>query len=1192
MDKCEKRLGKAIEKINLEIFDPKKYFNYEPALLVYEKNLYKLSTWKELLKVFYYLCNKGSPKAKDLFVSYRDQFLAESDGGLVPYPYRYNLNVLHVNGKCNFTSSVYRSFEGVKFSKDCYVSCYRTDPSRTLLNSFQSSGADNLYLIGKVIKTLRLKKVEFFLANKDFPSSQIEKEKDAIVKRLTDKSRVERKTEKNTKYFIAHINGEILSKEEKFFKRIDSEFNKKPLIGDIVISEEEEKYLRSYMSECLKEFIKNDLNKKIMTHPKVFAFGLVRYAMKYYGKKTFWPYFETEFGIEIKQSVQGEIHETYRYIMKKYKKIYDDQVTMKIDNISMHCFVTDPCADQLFDYIFDYWRLDLNRNIENIYGEEGKKYFSRLIEEIKANNDTAVNNIMKHTSMALALQEKSGRLRLKRILQLMDSCFWEHAEIPQTGNRFNELLRKWMGKEKGKFLQESKIVLTEHGKRGNTLLSRPQLCVSFQNELFSIKFPREILVHCDETEYPMWEVTIGNQRMMRRVNLLEGRIGLYTQECELAFPAEGLFQKMTLTLLSDRRKYKTYYIPADDIRFFNDKGINFECKSGFLPTGNLIIYSKTENVPQVLYRDPVWPSYKNNMYRCLYDLVDGDILKYECGFALPVGRPVAEGLAGKATKGVFIQDGDGRTEIYTSLPKIIFKARREQVGGTFLKIYGHGESERFLRLTDMSYNEFRLDKTLDDVYAYIVDLNDYIFKNDIYTIEMNVPHSKAAYRFRFAYLQAMQFEFLNAPYVFCGGGEICFAADVPIKTNRDWTITDFAKSLAFSFEKNGEDEIDITDNHLVLQYKMADRLVPLYFKIPAFAWKFEKNDEWNYKRPADFSLKKLPPRLYVCGPFDFENKATKLNVDNRFSCDFDETDIYAEKVAGENFYRFNLESAKSWMDRSTVKRTINITLGGNMHKLFDVLCRSYIGGGNLYADHDTKTLYGKFDIIGDSEYSVKVQRNGETVGEDIPLIDGGFSLKTERIGGEYLVTVYEMIEDESGFDFDTVKLGEYPLILADLESMEGRAIAIRCFRDHERKYLPITLNYNYIVRIGSMKPDLDLSLIVGTWKLDLYDDETYNRCTFYSGSMMHFEDGSYKKDFDVLIIFYSKKEVDKFVLLREYEGEYVELLFDGKTRSLQKDDRGLTREQKIQRIVLLADDKYDCIADVWAEETDTGERKQ
>lgn len=287
MDKCEKKVGKAIEKINLEVFNPEKYFNYEPALLVYGKEVYRLSAWKELLKVFYFLCNKSSQKAKDLFDLYRDKFLAQSDGKLVPCPYRYNSNVLHVNGKCNFTSSVYRSFDGVKFREDCYVSCYKTEKGATLLDPFKSLGSENLYLIAKVIKILRLKKIEFFLANTDFPSSQIEKEKNAIVKRLTDKSRVERKTEKNTKYFIAHINGEILSKEEKFFKRIDSEFNKKPLIGDIVISEEEENYLRSYMSECLRELIKNDLYKKIMTHPKVFAFGLVRYAMKYYGKKTF-----------------------------------------------------------------------------------------------------------------------------------------------------------------------------------------------------------------------------------------------------------------------------------------------------------------------------------------------------------------------------------------------------------------------------------------------------------------------------------------------------------------------------------------------------------------------------------------------------------------------------------------------------------------------------------------------------------------------------------------------------------------------------------------------------------------------------------------------------------------------------------------------------------------------------------------
>ena len=123
-------------------------------LLVYGNDLYKLSAWKELLKVFYYLCNNSSQKAKDLFVLYCDKFLADSDGGLVPSSYRYDLNVLHVNGKCNFTTSVYRSFEGVKFSKDCYVSCYRTYSSRPLLNSYQSSGADNLYLIGSLLRKI------------------------------------------------------------------------------------------------------------------------------------------------------------------------------------------------------------------------------------------------------------------------------------------------------------------------------------------------------------------------------------------------------------------------------------------------------------------------------------------------------------------------------------------------------------------------------------------------------------------------------------------------------------------------------------------------------------------------------------------------------------------------------------------------------------------------------------------------------------------------------------------------------------------------------------------------------------------------------------------------------------------------------------------------------------------------------
>ena len=39
---------------------------------------------------------------------------------------------------------------------------------------------------------------------------------------------------------------------------------------------------------------------------------------------------------------------------------------MKIDNISMHSFVTKQCAPQFSDYLFDFWRIDLWRNIDNM----------------------------------------------------------------------------------------------------------------------------------------------------------------------------------------------------------------------------------------------------------------------------------------------------------------------------------------------------------------------------------------------------------------------------------------------------------------------------------------------------------------------------------------------------------------------------------------------------------------------------------------------------------------------------------------------------------------------------------------------------------------------------------------------------------------------------------------------------------
>ena len=145
---------------------------------------------------------------------------------------------------------------------------------------------------------------------------------------------------------------------------------------------------------------------------QLFALGLVRFAMQYYEQKTFWPYLDYEYGVFIDGNKQGELHDIFRSIMAENGKKYDDDVSMKIDNISMHGFVTDKCAPQLFDYLFYFWRVDLNRNINNLRGETGKEIYKLLLEEMSQTRQN-VGNVMKHTSLAIINNKPSCNLRIR-----------------------------------------------------------------------------------------------------------------------------------------------------------------------------------------------------------------------------------------------------------------------------------------------------------------------------------------------------------------------------------------------------------------------------------------------------------------------------------------------------------------------------------------------------------------------------------------------------------------------------------------------------------------------------------------------------------------------------------------------------------------------------------------------------------
>lgn len=1168
---------KAIIKVDFKNIDRVSWSKFSPAILVFNKTIFRISSWKALLKIFYYLCYKADSKNAEYFDSLKDRFISVINGRFA----RTDRNIAHtiyqIKQKYIFSSTQFSAYDGVKFSKTCYVSCYETStPNR--FTGLEYSVIDNLTVINQVANDLKQKRPTIYLSNPEADTKTIESQTNQIIKKLTDKDCKDRKKEKSVRYFIAHINGEVLSPEEKFYKRINVEFDKKVLLGDIAISEVEEKYLHDYMSNFLSILVKTTSSANMPFYPKVFAFGLVRYAMKCYGRGTFFPYFKHEYGIELNAANQGQLHDIFQRIMVEYDKLYDEKAATRIDNINMHCFVTDKCAPQFFDYIFDYWRLDLNRNIENIYGEGGPALFSRLINEIKANNVTAVNNIMKHTSMALVMNEKSGRMRIKRFLQLIDKCFWDHIEVPQTGNRFNRLLKDWMDNPKGKFQAEYQKAKRQTYQKGEKLLSHPILAVRVKDGSFSIKLPRQILPHCEQDEYPVWTIVGDNGRVSEEAKLMEGRIGLYTEECEISLPVSNLFDNIRMTLSSEKRRYASFNFKKSDIRFFNDKGVCVDHSKGFLPEGMLLAYSNSPDIPQIIYQPPVPQDYSDGIYRCLYNVKRGDILKFNDGHAIPVGNDISEGLTENALDGAKMEHNGDMLSIYPVLPKIIFKTTRDRLTGTALTITRANGNEQFVKVSEQHYFELKLDSSLDDSYAYIIDLSEFIGKDGIYKVLLNIPGTKTIKIYEFAYLKDFKYKFINAPYIFKDSGEILFPAYITLNTDDDWTITQTDKSLAFSFNEQTEDGKSVKDCKIDVEYNLYGNSVVISIDVPALFWKYSKEDDWNYRCPADVSLKNLPRTLYVRGPFDFRNKSSKLYVDN--SENFDETDVYASHQNGTDYYGFNLSNVKSWIDYSKACRTINIVLDGVSYQFLKVICHSIITSGSIYYDYETQELRGKFSIISNSDFTVKVEHDGQIIGQDIPLENGQFVLETDSPGGDYLVTVYEIIDSDDGFDADTIKIGEYTLSLFDITKLTGDTIELKSFRDAEGKFRPLKLDLQYFIVVEELLENPDIDLINGIWKVDLGDEAQLKKCSFYRGTLGHYDGATTVKDFSVLVVFFSKADTTQLSILREYDGEYVELLYDYKTHSLVQSDEGLTRRQKQERIVLLSDNKYDCEVEI------------
>jgi len=157
----------------------------------------------------------------------------------------------------------------------------------------------------------------------------------------------------------------VLTPRERMSHRIIREFKRVKLIGDIEINEEEYAQLKQYFISCFSILSSCNVDS-VKSFDETFAVALVQIGMRCYQNGVFWPEFEKELGIKISLTRRSVLLHSFILTMKKFNKMLYSEET-DIENILTHSFVSNHYMDDFFMFLFTYYRIDMERDMEQCH---------------------------------------------------------------------------------------------------------------------------------------------------------------------------------------------------------------------------------------------------------------------------------------------------------------------------------------------------------------------------------------------------------------------------------------------------------------------------------------------------------------------------------------------------------------------------------------------------------------------------------------------------------------------------------------------------------------------------------------------------------------------------------------------------------------------------------------------------------
>lgn len=935
---------------------------------------------------------------------------------------------------------------------------------------------------------------------------------------------------------MATQNGSTSQKAEyrarkRLLTRLNKEFEKKFFIGDIVISDQEYALLLKETREILVGMIRSS---RAVEDSVVLSVTLVQVGIRKYDGKHFWPYAEEELRAAHHHKNQQLLGEAFINTLRKHGKHITD-ASERVQNILFHTFVSNYYSKGLFELLFQYYSKDLERDIYRNTTEQMQALMDTLAQKATLDEQQSERfadqfmgkgsrayKLRSHTLQAISALPVHSRVRLRRLLRLIDRAFWNNAVPQNPTSRLTILFKDWINDSPAYKKEYHLYQLGEIRNRGKKHFSTPYLFAQIALGTFELKLPAQIVSE-EYAEGLEWEISTCDRTIRIAADTYPVLTGYKTEDGKIPVSKTELYGEIQCQLVSGHHSVRKFpHLPASCVRFFDMEG-DFASRLFKIP---MCAYTGNDNVlcsGALISKVP-----HGNITRWDFEFQQGDLVVLPDGTGIVVGDHYTDGLVprGRIPCAEYRETPTATLPVYATAPELLLTIPKGKLPGTIL--YFNGTK---VRLTDCRFTEFE-NKDSRGVQAVVLPLDQFEFcgTDGIKRVVLDVPGASYDRVYEFVLIQGLSVDFLDAPYVFEERGVVLFPEHIHVRGNYEKVPYE----NGYQFELKGNDpELHVT----------ICNTLPLTIKIPMLSWSVDK-ENWQVLPAGELWHTEFlgVRKLYMRSPISKIHLFSDSDVPD--DEDSENRRITAE-FGADGIYTLDLTRFRSWLTRDIMKNDILLKLGGEEYKFATVYTKSLVVSYDVNADYEEGTLTWVSDIIGKAEYYLDVTHlgTGAVLVEKGHLQSGQLVVQDSLRSGRYRFTLYEAEEDDSGFDdpvFEELLCVEQQLV--NRNNVSGQVLKVRSFKSAHGSNLYTEFQKEYFVT-----------------ELEKIEKNVYAGQLLTNG-----EDSGLK----VEITFLKESDLRFFHMTAWHEGEelFVDLLFDRNHLTLELDQApGLRASESYRR---------------------------